>query len=213
MKLPARTLPPVLAIALLVALAAAAPAGATHSRGKCKGRGDTIVKNDSGRVYEREQDTEVKQLFGCLWSADRELELETAAGDGFTTFEDYGNVLLRGHFVAWVFTREDISCKADCPPNYDATQEYLNVYNLKARDGDFETSDPLSGSLRLNSTGAAAWLTSAGSGNSEVNVWDGSGWRSLGSGQISRFKLHGRRLTWLDGAEQRSFKTRGAAVR
>ena len=37
-------------LALLSAAFAAAPAGATHSRGKCTARGDTIAKNDSGRV-------------------------------------------------------------------------------------------------------------------------------------------------------------------
>jgi hypothetical protein len=210
---PARILFPALAVALLLALGAATPASANHSRGKCKARGDTIVKNDSGRVYEREEDAEVTTLYGCLWSTNREVELQSSSGDGFTVNEGYAEVLLRGHFVAWVFTREDISCKADCPPNYDPTQEYVNVFNLKARKGDFETSDPAFGSLRLNSTGAAAWLTTPSSGGSEVNVWDGAGWRSLGSGQIRRFRLRGRMLSWLDGDVPRSYKTQGAAVR
>ena len=210
----ARTVPLALVAALLVALAAAAPAGATHSRGKCKGRGDTIVKNDAGRVYEREEEAEVRQLFGCLWASNREIELETASGDDITISESYDEVLLRGRFVAWVFTREDVSCKADCPPDYDATQEYVNVFNLGTRKGDFETSEAVADSLRLNSTGAAAWLTLPDAGRFEVSVWDSNGWRSLGSGsRIRRFRLRGRILSWLDGDVARTFKTRGAAVR
>jgi hypothetical protein len=188
-------------LAVLGLSLAAAPASATHSRGKCKARGTTIAKNDLGRVYEREQDAEVKSLWGCLWSVNRPIELEVAAGDDFTTFESYDDVILRGRFVAWTFVHEDISCKADCPPGYDATTEYVKTFDLRTRDDDLETTDPADGSLRLNTRGSLAWLTLAGSGNHDVHAWDRNGHRTLDTGPITRFRLRGKTLSWVNGGD------------
>ena len=204
--------------ALLLLSLSAAPASATHSRGKCKARGDTIVKNDSGRVYEREQDAEVKTLWGCLWSVNRPIELDVAAGDDFTTFESYDNVILRGRFVAWTFTHEDVSCKADCPPGYDPTTEYVKTFDLRTRRGDLETSNASPGSLRLNSRGSLAWLAPASNGEQEVHAWDSNGARTLDTGPITKFRLRGVTLTWVNGGdlgrrETLSGSAAGAAAR
>ena len=188
-------------IALGILALTSSSADATHSRGKCKARGTTIAKNDIGRVYEREQDAEVRTLWGCTWSQNKPFEIEIAAGDDISTFESYANVLLRGRYVAWIFNREDVSCKADCPPNYDPTTEYVRFFDMRTRDSDSEDSDAESGSLRLNTTGSIAWLTLAGGGNRDVHAWDRKGHRMLDSGPITRFRLRGRTLSWVNGGD------------
>ncbi len=200
MALTTRTLiAAVMAFAILALTAGSADA--THSRGKCKARGDTIVKNDTGRVYEREQDADVRQLWGCVWDRNRPFVMDVAEGDGFTTSESYDNVILRGRYVAWTFVHEDVSCKADCPPNYDPTTEYVKTFDLKTRDEDLETSDAAAGSLRLNTRGSLAWLILAGNGNHNVYAWDGNGARSLDTGPITKFRLRGATLSWVNGGD------------
>jgi hypothetical protein len=200
-----------LAAALIAALSAT-PASATHSRGKCKARGTTIAKNDSGRVYEREQEAEVTSLWGCLWSKNRPVLMEVAEGDDFTTFESYDSVLLRGQFVAWTFTHEDVSCKADCPPGYDATTEYVKTFDMKRRRGDFATSEASPGSLRLNTRGSLAWLEPAEPGTFAVQAWDAAGQRAIETGPIRRFRLRGTRLSWINGEVNRSETLSGRAL-
>jgi hypothetical protein len=191
-------------IALVISFAilglSAGTADAKHSRGKCKARGDTIAKNDTGRVYET-SNGDATTLWGCTWSRNRPFEMEMAAGDDFVTFESYDDVMLRGRFVAWTFTREDVSCKADCPPGYDATTEYVRTFDMRTGDENSETSDPAAGTLRLNTRGSLAWLTAAGAGNQDVHAWDGAGHRTLDTGQIGKFRLRGATLSWVNGGD------------
>jgi hypothetical protein len=204
----------VVLVAVLGLAVGAAPAEANHSKGKCKARGTTLAKNDSGRVYETTTKDGSEVLWGCYWARNRGFEMDVSSGDDISTFESYGNVMLRGRFVAWTFTSEDVSCKADCPPNYDATTEFVKTYDLKTRDEDSETSDPYSGSLRLNSGGALAWLTiAAGTGNYEVHAWDGAGHRTFDTGAITRFRLRGPTLSWVNGGDlARSERLSGSAA-
>ncbi len=191
---------------------AAAPASATHSRGKCKQRGETIAKNDTGRVYEREQEAEVRVLWGCLWSRNRPFQIDVAESDDLTTSESFDDVLLRGSFVAWTFTHEDISCKADCPPGYDPTTEYVKTFDMRTRDADFDTSDAFPGTLRLNADGSLGWLSAAAGGAYDVHAWDGTGKRVPDSGQIRRLRLRGSRLSWINGDVVRSETLSGSAA-
>jgi hypothetical protein len=194
----ARTLTAALLAVILIALAATS-ADATHTRGKCKQRGTTVVKNDSARVYERGA-----TLYGCAWSRDVEQILDTENDDFYTT-ATYGKPILRGRFVAWVRTEEDVSCKADCPPGYDATDYILNVFDVRGGDSEATTVDPMFGTLKLNSRGASAWLEFASADTQHVNAWEwGAEKRRLDTGPIRRFRLRGRTLSWLNGAVQRS---------
>lgn len=146
-------------------------------------------------------------LYGCLWANGRELLLD-ASSDDFYGSDHYGEPILGGRYVAWVYTTEDISCKADCPPNYDATTEYVNVYDLKKARGKVTTADPAFDSLRLNSSGDAAWLTLAGGGNLAVNAWKGAQSRVLDTGPITRFRLRGPKLSWVNGDVQHAVTLR-----
>jgi hypothetical protein len=198
----ARALPIGLLCALVASLAAS-PAAATHSRGKCRQGGTTLAKNDSGRVFERETGLGAN-LYGCLWSRNKAVLMEVAEGDDFTTFERYYDLLLRGRYVAWVFEHEDVSCKAACPPGYDATTHLVKVFDLQAHSEEAQLAEPATGTLRLNTAGAAAWLQAAEGGNRDVHAWDRDGHRVLDSGAIRRYRLRGPTLSWVNGDAQRS---------
>ncbi|HEX8744957.1 MAG TPA: hypothetical protein VF712_17665 [Thermoleophilaceae bacterium] len=203
MDLLARTLTAALMAFVLLALAATS-ADATHSRGKCKQRGSTVVKNDSARVFRRGS-----SLYGCLWSRNRAVLLDAESDDLYTS-ETIGEVTLRGRYVAWTKASEDSSCKADCPPDYDATTENVHVYELAARGGDHIAADPLSGTLRLNTHGTTAWLEAGAGGAREVHAWEfGRGSDELlDSGDVSRFRLRGRELSWLNAGTPHSVTVR-----
>ena len=202
MDLLARTLTALTLAVILIALASTS-ADATHSRGKCKKRGTTVAKNDSARVYERGA-----SLYGCAWSKNVEEVLDTASDDDYTSIT-YGNVILRGRYVAWIQSNEDYSCKADCPAGYDAITEYVNVFDLAKGDGDSTAADPAFDSLRLNSRGSTAWLEIAGSDTQNVFAWDlGREDKLLDAGPIRRFRLRGRTLSWLNGDVQHSVTLR-----
>jgi hypothetical protein len=189
----------VLFLALSVALVTAAPAGATHSRGKCTAHGETLEKNDSGRVYETTDSEGVDTLWGCLWSRNKPVELDTAAGDDYVTIDDYSYVVLRGRYVAWIHSSGDISCKADCPPGYGGVSEYVHVFDLKRRRGETTFTHPVYDGLRLNTFGAVAWLTREDQGVT-VNAWTrAETHRVLDQGAIRRFRLRGTELSWLNG--------------
>ena len=199
MTVPARLLA-IAALALLSTAFLAAPAGATHSRGKCTARGDTIAKNDSGRVYETVDDEGVETLWGCLWSRNKPVELDTDTGDDYVTIDGYSYVTLRGRHVAWIHSSGDISCKADCPPGYGQTTEYVHVFDLKRRRGESTLSHPVYDGLRLNTFGAVAWLTREGQDVLAVNAWKrAETHRVLDQGAIRRFRLRGTELSWLNG--------------
>ena len=199
MDLLARTLTAALLAVILIALAATS-ADASHSRGKCKKRGTTVAKNDSARIYERGQ-----SLYACAWSRNEEILLDTESDDDYTEVT-YGDVILRGRFVAWVQSNRDYSCKADCPAGYDAITEYVNVVDVIRNVGEKTAAAPAADSLRLNIRGAAAWLETADSGNSGVLAWEfgRDHARLLDTGPISRFRLRGRTLSWLNGETPKS---------
>ena len=180
----------------------ASSADATHSRGKCKMRGETIAKNDSGRVYETaDSEAATTTLWGCLWSRNRAYRLDVATDDEIAIFERYDNVRLRGRFVAWTFVREDISCKADCPPNYDPTTEYVKTFDLRRREKGIALSNPEAGTLSLNISGSLSWLRLAADDSREVHAWDRNGHTMLDSGQITGFRLRGTTLSWVNGGD------------
>ena len=203
MDLLARTLTAALLAVILIALAATS-ADAEHTRGKCKKRGTTIVKNDSARVYERGA-----SLYGCAWSRNEELLLDTESDNDYNEVT-YGDVVLRGRFVAWVQSNEDYSCKADCPAGYDAVTEYVNVWDLARDDGGLTAAGPAFDSLRLTARGTAAWLEPAASPDRNVFAWrfGSDGAKLLDTGPIRRWRLRGRTLSWLNGETPKSVTLR-----
>ena len=185
--------------AVLTLGVAVAPADATHSRGKCKQRGKTVVKNDSGRLFEKDNVGGGLTLLGCLWSVNETVVLDTAYSDDVTD-HTYYNERLAGRYAAWTTSTEDVSCKAECPSNYPTLRFAVHVMNL--RSGGERTVDglPAGSAFRLNADGIAAWLASLGGGQREVHLWTAKEHRVLGSGHIRSASLRLTRdlLSWVD---------------
>jgi hypothetical protein len=195
------------ATALIGALAAA-PAEATHTRGKCTQKGRNLVKTDHVRVYEVERDEYTTRLYGCLWSKNKRVALADAYDDDYVTSNHYHGVRVSGRYVAWIFTATDISCKADCPPGYQETHRWVVVFDLKRRDGRSRAADAFSGYLRVNSAGAIAWREEAGSAGQGVHALDADGHRVLDTGRITYIRLSGPTLSWQNNGESRSAQLR-----
>jgi hypothetical protein len=212
----ARLLPAVLAATALAV--AAAPAAAAESR-VCRPAGSkTVAQNGQARLYAVSDDQSIvtTTLYGCLFSRGKPLKLADAYDDDFVLSSGYRTPRLAGRFVAFGGFDYDISCKADCPQDYDPGGEWMTVANLTTRRlRSVEIPAEAAGeSLRLNSAGAVAWLQRVGGGERQVHVWDADGHRVVDTGPIrgkSRFRLLGSALTWDDAGTARSLTLRGAA--
>jgi hypothetical protein len=125
------------ALALVVVLLLpAGSAQAAPSKGKCSFKGsETVAKNRYARVFTRVSPNvdEDERLYGCLYSVNRRVLLDTSSDDQYVTSEEFADVKLKGRFVTWRHVSTDISCKADCPAGYDGTSERTLVANLKTR--------------------------------------------------------------------------------
>ena len=196
----------VLAMVLVAALTlavAAAPANATHSRGKCKQRGKTLVRNDSGRLFERSNVGGGLTLMGCLWSENRTVVIDTAYSDDVTD-HTYGQERLAGRYAAWTTSTEDESCKAECPSDYPGVRFQVHVMNLRTETERAIDGLPAGSAFRLNADGVAAWLASLGGGQREVHVWTAKVHEVLDTGPIRSATLRLTRdtLSWVNGDRQ-----------
>jgi hypothetical protein len=182
---------------------AAVPAGATHSRGKCTQPGKTIVKNDSGRLFEKDNVGGGLTLLGCLWSANRTVVIDTAYSDPVTD-HTYGSERLAGRYVAWATSTEDVSCKAECPADYPTVQFRMHVMNLRTESERAVDGAPAGSTLKLNADGVTAWLESLGGGQRSVHLWTGKRHDVLDTGAIRSASLRLTRdsLSWVDGDGQ-----------
>ena len=136
-------MPRLLISALAVSLVAAAALPATasaKSKKPCTHSGSkTIASNSTSRVYKVDtpdggaDGMTLDNVYGCWRSGDRRTLLATEYDDDFVTSGHVNRIVLGGRYVLVLFTAEDISCKADCPPDYDPTTTDLTAYDLKRR--------------------------------------------------------------------------------
>jgi hypothetical protein len=195
----ARTLPILLATTVLC-LACAPAAGAAQPKGKCRG-GTTVASNSVARLYEKGQ-----SLFGCLWSDNERIEIDSEYDDDFTLREGYMDARLGGRFVAWTHWAQDVSCKADCPPGYDEATYTVNRIDLKTERTRTTPGVPAGATLRVNKRGAITWLERLGGGVRDLHAWDADGHRVLDTGPISSrtYSLGAASVRWVNGGEERS---------
>ena len=192
---------------LVACFVAAAPAEAKQST--CQG-GETLAKNRFARVYEVDT-REGTTLVGCLYGHSPR-ELADAFDDEYTTSSSYDDVHVRGRFVDYTVTYTDVSCKADCPPDYDGTYVTQTLYDLR-RHRDVGFSDLFEDALRIRSTtlGAVAWVERADTeGEHEVHTLDYRGERLRDSGVIDPASLtvRDRTVSWTGPSGQRSLRLR-----
>jgi hypothetical protein len=186
-----------LVAALALAVAAAPASGAKRPRCAVK-RSTTVAKNAQVRLYVVRDGEGNRELHACLRATGRKLLAAAEYDDGYVMSGAYRDVRLAGRFVALVFDATDISCKAACPPDYDATKTQVTVRDVRTRRGRFSLSDAAPRSLRLSSTGVAAWLAPVAAG-SELHVLDGAGrGRLVDTGAIhaATLALRGLQLSW-----------------
>jgi hypothetical protein len=188
--------PAILIASLVLTLIATAPAAAAKS--SCARKGSkTVARTPEMRVYtvrsvDRVAEEEVVRLYGC-WSADgsKRWLAENVESDYDGSGSGFGDVRAAGRYVAWLAWDFDGSCKADCPPGYDQSNEAMVVYDLRRgrvlRRSDLpDHTTYRSGSLALTQRGGIAWLTSAETLGSapDLAALDRDGRRVLDSGNI-----------------------------
>jgi hypothetical protein len=192
-----------LVLAGLTVAAAPAPASAAKARCAAK-RSHTVAKNRLVRVYFISRNGQ-RRLKGCLRASGRRVLVVKEYDDGYVESGAYRDVRLAGRFVAVVFDATDVSCKAACPPDYEATQTSIVISDIRTRRDRTTRTHEVPGSLRLATAGVAAWLAPI-AGGSELHAYDGTGEPVLDSGAIdpASVALAGLRLSWASAGLARS---------
>lgn len=174
-----RRLVPLLAATALAA--AAAPADA--ARPGCRAKGSkTEAQNRHARLYKLGP-----RLYACVRATGRRLVLDTNYDDGYVTSNSWSRPALGGRYAAWVSTYTDVSCKAACPPGYEATRSSIVVHDLRRRravqtvSGDFD--------FVLTERGALGWLVAREGAVELHTAAPGGAQRVVDSGAIDPLSL------------------------
>lgn len=155
------------------------------------------------RVYSVSNRDGGDNLYGCLRSNNRRQLLARTADDGYVTSSSFDQVKIAGRFVAWEITDTDISCKADCPPDYDPDTTSLYVRDLRRRQTQYVPGE-VDGKLVLTRGGALAWTQNGDGGAVSVMGYDAAGQRELDSGAIgtSSLSVRGNTVSWTKDGER-----------
>jgi hypothetical protein len=192
-----RRLIALIALAGLLAFAAAAPASAASKRARCVVKhSHTVAKNRFVRVYYVRRGGN-RRLSGCRRATGRKVPLAAEYDDDYVESGAYRDVRLAGRFVAFVFDATDVSCKAACPPGYEATETTVVIRNIRVRQAQIIKSHVQASSLRLSAGGVAAWLAPIPVGF-DLDVFDGASYRAVDTGAIdpASVALAGLHLSW-----------------
>jgi hypothetical protein len=193
--------PPVLVVALLLAVGAPSASAAGAACKPPKGA-KVQAANGQARVY-----VKGSGLFGCLRSSGKTTRVAKNYDDDFVQSGSFDRVRLAGPFVAFSFTAIDVSCKADCPPDYDSSKESVHIYDLRTGKGrSFEVDAT---AFDISPKGALAWTAV-----SETAGWDlllvqaGSTTAGqLDTGPVSLYGFRGTALLWTNGNNGRWIDT------
>ena len=186
----------VVTAALLVLLTGADFASASPR--VCGKPGSRTVKSTQFvRVYSVRNRDGGRNLYGCLRSNDRRQLMTRSSDDDYVSSSSFGHVKVAGRFVAWEQVDTDISCKAACPPDYDATTEALFIRDLKTRRTK-AVDGRVDGRLVLTGGGAIAWTQTGTGGAGVVDAFDGHGARTLDEGNVDleSLSLSGSTVAW-----------------
>ena len=167
---------------------------------RCAVKGSETVKaNSLVRLYTRPDGEGGTELRGCWRATGRKVLLAYEFDDEYVTSSSYRDLQLAGRFVAFAWEATDVSCKAACPPDYQASRGGVEVRDMRTRRARNASSTPAYGSLKLSTRGVAAWLDDA-----DLLVTDGAGaGRIVDTGAIDSVGLRGLRLGWKNAGEPR----------
>jgi hypothetical protein len=185
-------------LGIAAAISLAAP-GAASAATTCSPKGTvTVASNKLARVY---ASADRSRLYGCLRATKRPLLLENTLEDELYGSGTFSQVVLAGRVVGWYSTSTDVSCKADCPPDYDATQEYANVANLKTRKA--RAISAITTSVAVSTGGALAWTQAAGD-QSELHLSRAGTENTLvDTGQLTEVSFQNAYLLWRNAGQGR----------
>jgi hypothetical protein len=179
-----------------------ASANAPHRRGCAAARSRTLAHSASARVYEVRGQTAGGvvgwRVYGCVRVRGKRRLLGERYDDNYVLSGTVSHIRLTGNFVAVLRSSTDISCKADCPPDYQPTSTSLAVTDLASGQVRVTGTPGLFGDvLVLATTGTAAWLEGR-AGAATLEVLDQHGERMLDQGDIPPSSVHlaGTQLSW-----------------
>jgi hypothetical protein len=195
----------VLAIVLVTAGGAPSAEGAKRKKSCRAAHSHTIASNRYVRLFSKANHESGRNVYACLRGSGKRELITRSFDDGYVASGEYSNVGLAGRFVAWFESQTDISCKAACPPNYQATTEYIGLCNLRSgrcRQVDGEVTGH---ALVLTRRGALAWAQD-GTEEVEIHASDRAGERILDSGNIrpASLKVRGLVVSWTKDGQARS---------
>ena len=206
---------PLMAAALVLALAAAIPSSSSAATKKhsCAAKASkTVAKNRYARVFTKSvtggnaEIDEIQRLYGCLYSNGKRWRLDTARDDEYVSSESYNAIKLNGRFVAWQHSGYDASCKADCPDGYNESSVELRVANLRRkRIKEVDGSLGEGTALVVTRTGAIAWIQPGSP--VAVKAFDAGGARDLYAGDDidgGSLSLRGSSVRWIAGGNPMS---------
>lgn len=195
------------AVALSLALATAPSGAAAAARpaDRCDAAGGrTVSANREARVYAVENEDEHTLLYGCTRPGGRPRLLADAFDDDYVSSSSFAQVRLRGHMVAFALTTYDISCKGNCPSDYQAERDLIEVVDLRRARVVRTVRGVLPLDLAVTTRGGVAWTQKADDGV-EVRAADSWGRRVLDRGAIDARSLTSELtiVSWLhDGVER-----------
>ena len=164
--------------------ASSADAAKRKATPSCAKKGSkTVLRAPGVRVFTLPGRGDVQErLYGCLAADGRKQLLTESADDGYVTSSGFDDVRLAGHHVAWHSHATDVSCKADCPPGYNATSQSVIAYDLRRRRVARRSivAGYTDSSLALTQRGGLAWLS-----GTQLLAADRAGTRVLDTGTIA----------------------------
>ncbi len=194
------------------------PAPTADAAATCRKAGSqTVAQNRTARVYSvavaSSDNYVIARLYGCVRRSGRRVRLAEATDDDIYSSSSWSDVRLAGRFVAWSYRSDDVSCKANCPPDYSPTRRSIHLYDLRRRTSRSIAERVSDGALVLTTFGALAWATEFATGDVVVRASDAEGLRTLDRGEIapSWLRLDGAALHWTNAGQARSARLRGPA--
>ena len=178
-----------------------APGAALAARDRCAQRGsETIASNDVARVFERRG-----FVFACLRATGRRRALAGPYDDDTVTSEEWSDLVLNDSFVSWQRTHTDVSCKAACPPDYDATSEWIEAMDLRTGSRRQVFYGGTLSAHAVSRTGGLAFLVD----RRVLWVADGGGKRVVDTTDIppASLQMEGSTLTWRTAAGETRSRT------
>jgi hypothetical protein len=176
-------------VATVFAGVAAMPAAA--KKPTCKRPGtSTVVQNRDVRVFTRTPPTpsnfKTTILYGCRKRTGHSRRLAKRFDDGIFDSEDFGLVRVRGNSVALYHKLFDVSCKADCPPGFEATTRFLKLVDLRLKTARVVKIDsrPAESRLLIDKHGDMVWPRWLAFNQIEVRALDATGEHVVDSGPI-----------------------------